>query len=114
MGYNSFSTLTNFNVNKNLSISTGYSVIGNSYINLPLVFLFKRDFGQIYIGTDNLTSILLPSLDGYAEISFGACFYLWRNKDLSDKASDENPFFRPRKIKKDKESGLILRNHFGT
>lgn len=109
MDFNSFSVTANYNVNKELSVSTGYSAIGDSYINLPLAFLLKKKYGQIYIGTDNLVSILVPSFTNYAGLSFGACFYLFTKRDLYWKPSDELPFYKPRKIKKNKKNGQILK-----
>ncbi|MDP2112889.1 MAG: hypothetical protein Q8K69_02400 [Bacteroidota bacterium] len=44
-----------------LSIITGYSIIGNSFSNIPIAILYKRDGGQTYFGTDNLLSFLFPS-----------------------------------------------------
>jgi hypothetical protein len=109
MSYNSFSVSTNFNVNKKMSLSTGYSVIGDSYINIPMALLFKQDFGQFYIGTDNLVSILAPSLTNFAGASFGVCFYLFKERELFWKPTDKLPFYKPRKIKKNRKDGKILK-----
>ena len=109
ISYNSFSFTANYNINKKLSISSGYSVIGNSYINIPVAVMLRRDFGQIYLGTDNLVSLLVPSISDYAGISFGTCFYLFQKRDLNKSASDYLPFYKPRKIKKDKNNGRIIK-----
>jgi hypothetical protein len=108
LSYNSFSLTANIDVNPTLSISTGYSIIGNSYFNLPVALVFKKDFGQFYFGTDNIATFILPSISDYASFSFGTCFYLFKSK-VSDKSasSDRYPFYRKRKVKKDRKSGLI-------
>lgn len=108
MSYNSFSITANYEVNKKLSISSGYSVIGNSFFNIPLAILFKQNFGQIYLGTDNLNSIFIPSMSDFAGVSFGACFYLFQKRDLFGTATEDFPFHQPRKIKKKKSNGLII------
>lgn len=108
LAYNSFSAAANFNVNNNFSISSGYSIIGNAYFNIPLALYFKRNFGQIYVGTDNMASFLFPKLNQFAGISFGACFYLFAKRDLFGKASDNFLFYKPRKIKKNQKTGLII------
>ncbi len=108
LSYNSFSATANIDINKTLTISTGYSVIGNSIFNLPIAVLFKKDFGQIYFGTDNIATFLLPSISDYASFSFGTCFYLFKNKESRrNSSSGDYPFYRPGKTKKDRKSGLI-------
>lgn len=108
LNYNSLSVSANFDVSKKLSISTGYSMIADSYFNIPLALLVRGNRGQFFLGTDNLTSIVFPSLGEFAGISFGACFYLFTRRDLSMKPSDLTPFYRPRKIIKRRNSGLII------
>jgi len=122
LNYNSLSFTASFDVNKKLSISTGYSMIAYSYFNIPLAFLWKRNFGQIFLGTDNLTAMVLPSLADYAGISFGACFYLlnkqnrhlkgpdYTNRNLFGKPSEETPFYKPRKIIKNSKNGSIIKS----
>jgi len=109
MNYNSYSLTASYNVNKKLSVSTGYAIIGNSYFNIPLAFLLKKDFGQIYIGTDNLAGLFLPSISEYASFTFGTCFYLFRKRNLSKTTTKELPFYHPRKILKYQNNGLILK-----
>jgi hypothetical protein len=109
LSYNSLAASANFNVSNKFSISSGYSIIGNAYFNIPLALYFKRNFGQIYIGTDNMASFLFPKLNQFAGISFGACFYLFAKNDLTGKTSGNFPFYRPRKIKKNPKTGLIIR-----
>lgn len=109
MDYNSFSFAVTYDINKKITISSGYSAISDSYINIPLALLIRKKNGQFYIGTDNLISIVAPSYAKFAGFSFGACFYLFKNRDLTWKSSDELPFYRPRKIKKNRNSGKILK-----
>jgi len=108
LSYNSLSANANIDINKKLSISTGYSIIGDSYFNLPFALLLKKDFGQMYVGTDNIASFLLPSISDYASFSFGTCFYLFKNRERRyDSTSDEYPFYKYRKIKKNRKNGRI-------
>ncbi len=110
LSYNSFAITANFDVNKKLAISTGYSIIGNSFNNIPLCMLFRRDFGQIYMGTDNLMAFVLPSMSDFASLSFGTCFYLFRKRNLYKDTSDEYPFYRPKRIKRQHKNGLMLKS----
>lgn len=108
LSYNSFSATANIDVSEKLTLSAGYSIIGNSYFNLPVAVLLKKDFGQIYFGTDNIASFILPSISDYASFSFGTCFYLFKNRGLRKAYfSDEYPFYKSRKTKKDRKSGRI-------
>jgi hypothetical protein len=109
LNYNSFSASANIDINKKLTISAGYSIIGNSYTNIPVALLYNANFGQIYLGTDNLTSILLPSISEFAGISFGTCFYLSRKRNLYGEPSEELPFYRPRKKRNIQKNGLLLK-----
>jgi hypothetical protein len=108
LSYNSYSVSANIDINKKLTISTGYSIIANSNFNLPVAVLLKKDFGQIYFGTDNIASFILPSISDYASFSFGTCFYLFKNKESrKSSSSDDYPFYRHQKTKKERKSGLI-------
>lgn len=109
LNYNSLSVSANFDVNKKLSISSGYSIIGDSYFNVPVAFLYDGNFGQFYLGTDNLASIVNPSSPDFAGISFGACFYLFTKKNMYLKRSELTPFYQPRKIIKRRRTGLIIK-----
>ena len=111
LGYNSFSVTASFDVNKKLTISTGYSMIANSYFNIPLALLYQGDFGQLFLGTDNLVSIVYPRYGEFAGISFGACFYLFAHRNLSLDASDYTPFYKPRKIIKNHRTGIIMKDY---
>lgn len=110
LSYNSLSLNANFEVNKKLSISTGYSMIADSYLNIPFALLYKGDFGQFYIGTDNLPALSLSSSSGFAGFSAGAAFYLFRERIVYKQPSDDLPFYRPRKIINKSKSGLIFNN----
>ena len=109
LSYNSFSVAGKLDVNKILSVSTGYSVIGDSYLNIPLAFLFQANFGQFYLGTDNMTALWLPNYAQFAGISFGACFYLFTQRNLYGKPSNLTPFYRPRKIIKNRRTGRHIK-----
>lgn len=106
MNYNSSSITANFKVNKNLSVNTGYAIIGSAYKNFPLAMLFKKDFGQIYIGTDNLAAFLIPNLSDFAGFSFGTCFYLFKKRDVYKPIVETFPFFKPRKIHRNKKGKI--------
>lgn len=108
LSYNSFSATANIDFSEKITLSTGYSIIGNSYFNLPVAVILKNDFGQIYFGTDNVATFILPSISDYASFSFGTCFYLFKNRESRKSYfSDEFPFYKSRKTKKDRKSGLI-------
>jgi hypothetical protein len=107
MNHNSLSFLVGFDINKKLSVSTGYCTISNSYANLPLAFLYKMGIGQMYIGTDNLLSFIIPSISDFAGISFGTCFYLFKNSGSSNSISDDYPFYKPKKQRRNPKTGLI-------
>jgi hypothetical protein len=109
LNYNSFSVAATLKVNEKLSISSGYSAIGGSYLNFPLAFLYQGDFGQIYLGTDNLASVVPLSEDDFAGISFGACFYLFAKRNLDLKGSDLLPFYKPRKVIRNRKSGILMK-----
>jgi hypothetical protein len=108
---NSFSILADIEINKKLSVCTGYSVISNSHTNLPLAFLYQKDFGQIYLGTDNILSFLLPTVSDFAGLTFGTCFYLFRNRNLSNSITEDYPFYRPKNTKRNPKTGLIWKEN---
>jgi len=109
MSHRSFTLAAKYEVNKHLSISTGYSIVGNSKFNIPYAVLLKRNFGQVYFGTDNLLSFIVPSISEFAGFSFGTSFYLFRTKNIYLAPTEDFPFYDRRKIKKLKNSGLILK-----
>ena len=107
LSHNSFSLTANYDVNKKLSLISGYSIHGNSYINLPFAILYKWNSGQTYIGTDNLMSFLVSSLSEFSGISFGTCFYLFRKNVKYKEPLEYLPFYK-RKVK-----GSIKNLNFG-
>ncbi|HLN72860.1 MAG: DUF5723 family protein [Methylococcaceae bacterium] len=109
LGYNSLSMAANLELNKKLTASIGYSIIGNSYFNVPLALLLKQSFGQMYIGTDNLLFLVSPAKADYASVSFGVCFYLFTHRNLLLKRLDYLPFYQPRKTIKNRRSGLLIK-----
>lgn len=94
-----------FDVNKNFNISFGYSIIGDSYFNIPLGFLYKWKHGQTYLGTDNLTSFLLPGISEFSGISFGTSFYLFRQRVKYDNV-EYLPFYKRLKNRPEDKKGL--------
>jgi len=109
MNHNSFSIFAKFDISKKLTVNTGYSIIGNAYNNIPLAIQFNRDFGQIYVGTDNLLAFVIPSVSEFSGLTFGTCFYLFRKRDLYDLPTETAPFHKPKKVKKVRNSGRILK-----
>lgn len=109
LSYNSLTLLANFNVNAKLTLSTGYAMIGDAYFNLPMGLFLKQNFGQVYLGTDNLVSFVSPTNGDFAGISFGACFYLFTHRNLMLKRDENIPFYEPRKTIKNRSSGLIIK-----
>lgn len=111
MNHNSFSVYAKFDISKKLTINTGYSIIGNAYNNIPLAVQFNRDFGQIYIGTDNLLAFVIPSISEFSGLTFGTCFYLFRKRDLYDLPTEIAPFHKPKKVRKVRNSGRIMKEY---
>lgn len=110
LNHNSILLTANFQANKKLTIITGYSMIGNSYSNIPLALLYKWDGGQTFFGTDNLLSVIFPSSSEFSGITFGTCFYLFRGKVKYEEPIDYRPFFKPKKVKARTRKGLIFNN----
>lgn len=104
--HNSMSFTSGFDVNKNFNISFGYSIIGDSYFNIPLGFLYKWKHGQTYLGTDNLTSFLLPGISEFSGISFGTSFYLFRERVKYDDV-EYLPFYKRLKNRPEDKKGLL-------
>ncbi len=94
LAFNSISLAVVYKFNKKLTISTGYSVINNSYFNIPFALIYKWNSGQYFVGTDNLFSYIPNSSSGFAGITFGTCFYLFKSKN--EKYSDDEylPFYK--------------------
>jgi len=96
MSQNSLSLTANYEVNKKLSLISGYSAIGKSHFNIPFALLYNWGSGQSYLGTDNIMAFIIPSNADYAGISFGTCFYLFRSKEKY-KQSEYLPFYKEKK-----------------
>jgi len=99
LSYNSISLTGDFRLKKNLNLITGYSVQGNSFVNLPLAIVYNWPGGQYFIGTDNCLSYLLPKISDYSGVSLGACIYLFNKKANNKKTIDYLPFFEWKKRK---------------
>jgi hypothetical protein len=108
MGHNSFSALTNYHANERLTIITGIGVYGSSFKNIPLGVQYCWRSAQFYLGTDNLLSPFVPDFSGYSSLTFGVDFNLFGPK-VSYKRVKYLPFFRLKKIKRKRNSGLIFR-----
>jgi len=96
ISFNSISITGIYDVSPNLTINSGYSIIGNSYFNMPFALIYKRSSGQYYFGTDNIFSNFSSSA-GFAGITFGACFFLFRNKAEKYTEHDYLPFYKEKK-----------------
>lgn len=107
MSVNSISVTGTFNWKKNITVNTGYSIIGNSFFNVPFGMVRNSEKGQFYIGTDNLLSFILPGIHDYSGITFGTCFYLFR-KNVKYKQIDYLPFYKEKKMKPNKSRGLVF------
>ena len=111
MSHNSFSLTASYDVNKKLTLITGYSIFGNIYNNIPLALLYKWGSGQTYIGTDNLLSTLFPSFSEVSGITFGTCFYLFRGKVKYKEPLEYLPFYKQRKSRSANKKGLLFNKH---
>jgi hypothetical protein len=109
MSFNSLSVTGLYEVKKNLSISSGYSIIGKTYSNIPFAILYTGEAGQYYIGTDDLLSMIAPSTSDFSGITFGMCFFLFRNKSKYME-HEYLPFYKERKIRSVNKNGLIKKN----
>jgi hypothetical protein len=107
--HNSLLLSANFDVSKKFTVNTGYSIIGNAYTNIPLAIQFNRDFGQVYVGTDNLLAFLVPSISDFSGITAGTCFYLFRKRKLYGSPTKTLPFHKPKKVKRVHNSGRIMK-----
>ncbi len=105
--YNNLLLSVNYALTKQFFLNTGYSKLAKSYFNLPVGFSYKWDGGSAYLGTDNLISLILPSVSNVSGISFGMNIYLYRLKPRYRKV-DYLPFFKQKKQRKTNEDGLML------
>ncbi len=97
MNFNSLSLTGIYDMNKKLAISSGYSILGKSYNNIPFAVLYTGGAGQYYIGTDNLLSMVVPSSAEFSGITFGMCFFLFRNKTKYKDQPEYLPFYMEKK-----------------
>jgi len=110
LNLNSFSLTASYDVSKKLTISSGYSFIGDSYTNMSLALLYTRNSSQSFIGTDNLLSLLSPSSD-FSGITFGTCFFLFKHSSKYKPQLDYLPYFKEKKPKSKSNKGLIYNNY---
>lgn len=97
LNHNSISLTSKIDLKKKLTITTGYSIIGKSYFNIPFGILYKWNAGQSFIGSDNIFSFLLPSFSDVSGITFGTCFYLFRKKEKYREQQEYLPFYKEKK-----------------
>jgi len=109
LSYNSLTLTGVFDVKKNLKITTGYAILGNSYTNIPLALTYQWDGGEYFIGTDSFLSFLLPSASDFSGVTFGMCFFLFKNKSKY-KEHEYLPFYKEKKTISVDRNGLIKRN----
>jgi len=109
LSYNSLTLTGVFEIKKNIKITTGYAILGNSYTNIPLALTYQWKTGQYFVGTDNFLSFLLPSVSDFSGITFGMCFFIFRNK-IKYKEHEYLPFYNERKIISVNRTGLIKKN----
>jgi len=110
LNQNSFSITASYKVNKKLTFNFGYSLIGNSYVNLPLGLLYNGQASQTFIGTDNFLSFMMRSSD-FSGITFGTCFFLFRNSSKYKPQMEYLPYFKEKKPKPKSNKGLIYNNY---
>lgn len=96
MSLNSISATGIYAIKKNLSLSSGFAIIGRSYLNMPFALLYNGGSGQYYIGMDNLLSMIVPSSAEFSGITFGMCFFLFKDK-TKYKEIDYLPFYKEKK-----------------
>jgi hypothetical protein len=106
MNQNSLALLTSYTLNNRLKINSGYAVIGNSFFNIPLGIIYQWNRGQTYIGSDNIFSLFIPSASNFAGITFGTCFYPFREKNNYEQ-NPYLPFYKERKSRREKLNGRL-------
>lgn len=100
-----------FEPRKNITINTGIFSVGNNFSNFPFALLLNYDFGQIYVGTDNLLSFVAPSATEFSGLTFGTCFYLFKKRDLYRLPTEEFPHYKHKRLRKIQENGRILKEY---
>ena len=106
----SFSVTSNYELSKKITLCTGYSVIGNSYFNVPFAILYKWDSGQSFFGTNNLLSFLPLTTAEFSGITFGTCFYLFNRRKKYNDQIQYLPFYMEKKDQSVTKKGLIYNN----
>lgn len=102
MNFNSLMATWAFSVSNHFTINGGYGVIGESFVNIPLNMLYSGSFGQFYLGTDNILSLVSPTSSGFSGVTFGLNFNLFRSKPKFIKRIGYLPFYEE-KIKSGKK-----------
>ena len=97
MSFNSLSMTGIYDITKSLSISSGYAILGKSYNIIPFSILYTGEVAQYYFGSDNLLSLIVPSTAEFSGITFGMCFFLFRNKDEYKESQEYLPFYKEKK-----------------
>ncbi|MDP2337459.1 MAG: DUF5723 family protein [Bacteroidota bacterium] len=98
LNHNSFSIMAGYTLNKNLTISSGYSIIGNSR-NIPLGVIVNWRSGQFYIGSDNVLSYIPQAGSEFSGLTAGVCIFLFRKKTKTLKQLEYLPFYQPKDTK---------------
>ena len=110
LSYYSLALGATMDINDRLTLNTGYSCIGDSFYNIPLALLYRHQNGQIYAGTDNINILFTASGPYLASVNFGACFYLFKERNLWLKRSEQLPFYHPKKSIRNRETGLRVKS----
>lgn len=108
LDYNSLLLNMNYKLNHYLTISSGYSIIGKSYINLPLSVLYDTNYFQAYLSFDNMLALITSDDSSVYGFGFGACFYLFKKRRNYKKTNQYLPFYRERLIRTDEFKGLLI------
>lgn len=107
MNQNTIMVSADFDLNRKLFVTGGFQLGDMSYLNMPVGLLLKEEFGQAYIGTDNLLTFLNPEKTEFSGLTFGVSFHIFRNRKLWGNPEQPYPFFRPKKVKKVMNNGRI-------
>lgn len=108
LDFNNLLMSVNVKLNNKLTLSTGYSVIGKSYSNIPLAFSYESEYFQAYISGENILAVVTPSNSSFYGFGFGACFYLFKKRRNYKKTNIYLPFYRERLIRTNEYKGLII------
>jgi len=111
MNHNSMMFSTGLNLSSKFAMNAGFEVIDEARFNIPVALLFRREFGQAYIGTDNLIGFLNPSSADFSGLTFGLSFYLFRKRNLYSDPNENYPFHKPKKVRKVMNSGRIQKEY---